>query len=312
MRNLISVEELNLNEINKLLKRANEMKYLVMTVGGTDILHHKVMATLFYEPSTRTSCSFRAAMLRLGGSVMDVIVDQSSVQKGETLEDTIRTVSCYSDVVILRHPEKNAVSEVVQYSTKPLINAGDGIGEHPTQALLDVYTIYNELGRIGYVSKDSETPMKITLIGDLKHGRTVHSLVKLLALFSGIQLNYISPQGLSIPTEIFEYAERLGVKQRTDILLEDAIIDTDVLYVSRIQKERFNEREEYETAIQNYCINAELLKRAKPNMIVMHPLPRTNELSRDVDTDPRAAYFRQMENGMYMRMAILENILGDS
>jgi aspartate carbamoyltransferase catalytic subunit len=164
------------------------------------------------------------------------------------------------------------------------------------------------LGRIGYSDGDS-TPMKITIVGDLMNGRTVHSLLKILCLFSGIHINYISPKGLGIPNEIYEYAKNKGLEQCTDISLEEAVIDTDVLYVTRIQKERFINMDDYERAIQDYCINTTTLELAKPDMIVMHPLPRTCELSSEIDKDPRAAYFRQMENGMYMRMAILENIL---
>ena len=310
MHHLLSILDLKIETVLDLLSRATDMKILVKTFGGTDRLKHRVMATLFYEPSTRTSCSFRAAMLRLGGSVIDVNVDQSSIQKGETIEDTIQTLACYSDVIVMRHPHKNAVTDAARVLNTPVINAGDGTGEHPTQALLDLYTIYSELGAIGYV-KDRNIPMKITMVGDLKHSRTVHSLVKLLCMFSGIQIQYVFPEGLSIPNEIYQYAKTHDMKQ-INMELKDAIRDTDVLYVTRIQKERFTDMTQYESVIDTYCVNARMMESAKQRMIVMHPLPRMGELSCDVDQDPRAAYFRQMENGMYMRMAILERILGGS
>ena len=306
MRHLLTVSSFVLADIKHLLARAEYMQDIVKTNGGSSRLKHKVMASIFYEPSTRTSCSFQAAMLRLGGSVINVNVEQSSIQKGETLEDTVQTMSCYSDVIVMRHPRKLAVAEAARVATKPLINAGDGVGEHPTQALLDLFTIQNELGRIG-----GDEPMTITVVGDLKNGRTVHSLVKLLVLFPGIRLLYISPNGLSMPKDILEYVDSFDIEQRQDVSLEEAIKTTDVLYVTRIQKERFDSLDEYEKVIGSYCINAELMSLAKKDMIVMHPLPRLNEISTDIDTDPRAAYFRQMENGMYMRMAILENLLCD-
>jgi carbamoyl-phosphate synthase / aspartate carbamoyltransferase / dihydroorotase len=306
MRHLLTVSSFALSDIIHLLARAEYMQDIVKTNGGSTRLKHKVMASIFYEPSTRTSCSFQAAMLRLGGSVINVNVEQSSIQKGETLEDTVQTMSCYSDVIVMRHPRKLAVAEAARVATKPLINAGDGVGEHPTQALLDLFTIQNELGRIG-----GDEPMTITVVGDLKNGRTVHSLVKLLVLFPGIRLLYISPNGLSMPKDILEYVDSFDIEQRQDVSLEEAIKTTDVLYVTRIQKERFDSLDEYEKVIGSYCINAELMSLAKKDMIVMHPLPRLNEISTDIDADPRAAYFRQMENGMYMRMAILENLLCD-
>jgi|UniRef100_A0A6C0DYS6 aspartate carbamoyltransferase len=311
MHHLLSVLDLKIETVLDLLSRATDMKTLVKTFGGADRLKHKIMTTLFYEPSTRTSCSFRAAMLRLGGSVIDVNVDQSSIQKGETIEDTIQTLSCYSDVIVMRHPQKNVVPDSARFSTVPVINAGDGTGEHPTQALLDLYTIYSELGAIGYV-KDTDTPMKITMVGDLKHSRTVHSLIKLLCMFSGIEIRYVSPEGLSVPYEIYQYAKTHDMIQVDSMELKEAIRDTDVLYVMRIQKERFVDMTEYDSVKDTYCVNARMMESAKKQMIIMHPLPRTGELSSDLDEDPRAAYFRQMENGMYMRMAILERIMNGS
>ena len=301
---LLSVTDITYTEILQLLKRAIFMKDVVRTCGGMEILKHRVLALIFYEPSTRTSCSFQAAMLRLGGSVINVDVELSSIQKGESLEDTIRTLSCYTDAIVMRHPLQPAVLEAASVSSIPVINAGDGIGEHPTQALLDLFTIYSELGRIG-----GEKQMTITLVGDLTYGRTAHSLAKVLCYFSGIRLIYVSPGGLSMPLNICQFVHSCGVEQLTDLSLEEAIKVTDVLYVTRIQKERFDSLDEYEKAVDGYCVNAELMKLAKKDMIVMHPLPRLKELSCDIDGDPRAAYFRQMKNGMYMRMAILEKMM---
>lgn len=307
MNQLLSVLDINLSTVTLLLHKARQMKDLVKSKGGLSILKNKVLTSLFYEPSTRTSCSFQAAMLRLGGSVINVDVGNSSMQKGETLEDTIQTVSCYSDIIVMRHPEKNSVTESAKISDKPFINAGDGTGEHPTQALLDLYTIQSEIGQIGK-NKFGQN-MNITFVGDLKHSRTVHSLVKLLTYFPDVIITYISPDGLSMPEEIVEFVNLRGLEQRTGVLLEEAIKETDVLYVTRIQKERFATEEEYRKVVGSYCIDTELMKLAKKKMIVMHPLPRLDEIDRAVDNDPRAAYFRQMENGMYMRMAILECML---
>jgi aspartate carbamoyltransferase len=279
--------DLSKTTILHLLQRASQMKYIT-----NEPLKHHTMTTLFYEPSTRTSCSFQAAMLRLGGSVIPVPVDQSSIKKGESLQDTIRTLCCYSDLIVLRHPEKGAVLEASKVSTKPLLNAGDGTGEHPTQALLDLYTIQTELGRVN--------DLTITFMGDLTHGRTVHSLVRLFVHFPNIKVIYAS--SFPMTSEVVEYVGSFGIEQRV-CSLEDALPETDVLYVTRIQKERF----QFSGTTQ--CINAEKMKLAKEKMIVMHPLPRNEELSTDMDDDLRSVYFKQMEYGMYMRMAILEYYL---
>jgi len=279
--------DISSSTILHLLQRASYMK----TVKD-EPLKHRIMASLFYEPSTRTACSFHAAMLRLGGSVLSVPIDQSSVKKGETLQDTIRTLCCYSDVIVLRHPEKGAALEASRVSTKPILNAGDGMGEHPSQALLDLYTIQEELGRLDHFT--------ITFMGDLTHGRTVHSLARSLVHFPNITILYAS--SFPMPSEIVDYVASFGITQRVTTL-EEALPVTDVLYVTRIQKERFHFTGTTE------CINSEKMKRAKQKMIVMHPLPRNEELSTDMDSDPRSVYFKQMEHGMYMRMAILEYYL---
>lgn len=246
-------------------------------------------------------------MLRLGGSVICVNEKDSSAQKGESIEDTIQTMSCYCDAIVIRHPMKGSSSLAASVATKPVINAGDGVGEHPTQALLDLFTIYSELGSLTATSS-----LTVAMVGDLKHGRTVHSLVRLLALYpQQINIVYVSPSSLGLPDEIYQEMKLKGVSQSV-ASLDEAIKNADVLYVTRIQKERFATKEEYDQVAGSYVVDANLMKHAKERMIVMHPLPRVNEISRDVDKDPRAAYFRQMENGMYMRMAILELMLGPS
>ncbi len=301
---LISIKNIGRELVDELLMKAEDMKSIVLTKGGCDKLKYRVLASLFYEPSTRTSCSFSAAMQRLGGTVITVNEQQSSAVKGETLEDTIQTMCCYCDAIVIRHPMKGSSDMASKFSSKPVINAGDGTGEHPTQALLDIYTIKCELGTIGY--ETAGAPMIITLLGDLKHGRTVHSLVKLLLLYSGIKLVFISPPTLSLPSDIIKELDDANIEHITMNNIDEAISITDVLYVTRIQKERFNSLEEYEAVTGSYCIDANIMKKAKNRMIVMHPLPRNNEISKETDLDPRAAYFRQMEYGMYMRMAILD------
>jgi carbamoyl-phosphate synthase/aspartate carbamoyltransferase len=268
------------------------------------LLHGKVLATLFYEPSTRTSSSFNVAMQRLGGRVFEVDGSTSSIQKGETLTDTIRCLQCYSDAIVLRHPSKGAAEEASRVAKKPIINAGDGTGEHPTQALLDAYTILHELGGI-----DGK---KVCFVGDLKNGRTVHSLSRLLSLFSGVQLIYVSPPSLAMPEEVKADIAKAGLTQTELPTIQEAIKIADVVYVTRVQKERFTDLEEYERVkgTDACVVTAATMKLAQEKMIVMHPLPRIGEISEDVDDDPRAAYFKQMENGMYVRMALLAMVMG--
>jgi aspartate carbamoyltransferase len=279
------------------------MHLMVDHVGTFDLLKGKILANLFYEPSTRTSSSFTSAMERLGGSVIPINeVRYSSVAKGESLPDTVRTLECYADVIVLRHPETGSAALAAQYARKPIINAGDGIGEHPTQALLDSFTIREELGQIDGLT--------VTMLGDLKYGRTVHSLARLLSLYN-VRLNYVSPEILRMPAEIIDELPRT-MSQKEYGTLEEILPETDVLYVTRVQKERFASEEEYESVKGSYVISPETMKIAKENMIVMHPLPRIGEISMEFDSDPRAAYFRQMEYGLYVRMALLAMVLGKS
>jgi aspartate carbamoyltransferase catalytic subunit len=278
------------------------MRTMVERVGTFDLLHGKILANVFYEPSTRTSSSFTAAMERLGGSVIPINeVRYSSVAKGETLIDTVRTLECYCDVIVLRHPETGAAATAARYLRKPLINAGDGTGEHPTQALLDLFTIQEDLGRL--------EGLTVTLLGDLKYGRTVHSLSRLLRLY-GAKLNYVSPEILRMPSTLIEELRAAGVEQKEYRELNEVLPQTDVLYITRVQKERFENPEEYEMVKDAYVITPETLKQAKKEMVVMHPLPRLTEITVEVDIDPRAAYFRQMEYGLYVRMALLAMVLG--
>jgi len=266
----------------------------ISQAAGHSIVHlrGKLLANLFYEPSTRTSSSFYSAMSRLGGTVLPINdVTFSSVSKGEILEDTVRTLACYSDVIVLRHPEVGAAARAAACSPVPIINAGDGVGEHPTQALLDLYTIQVEQGRLDGLT--------LTMMGDLKHGRTVHSLVKLLRLYD-VSFNFVSPTELRMPAEYV----RPGIdREFTD--LAEVIEQTDVLYVTRVQKERFNA-----VGDVDYALTHDHMSIAKPSMTLMHPLPRVNEIPLSLDSDPRAAYFRQMRNGLFVRMALLMHVLG--
>ena len=301
-QDILSVNQFGRDDLRYLFGVAHEMREMVARVGSFDLLKGKVLANLFYEPSTRTASSFMAAMQRLGGSVIPISeVRYSSVAKGESLPDTVRTLECYADVIVLRHPEKGAAAEAARYASKPIINAGDGVGEHPTQALLDLFTIHEELGRV--------SGLTVTMLGDLKYGRTVHSLSRLLSLYD-VKLNYVSPDILRMPKEIQAEVAARGTEQRETADLGEVLADTDVLYVTRVQKERFDEPAAYESVRGAYVITPETMLGAKDDMIVMHPLPRVGEISMDLDSDPRAAYFRQMEYGMYVRMAILAATLG--
>jgi aspartate carbamoyltransferase len=303
-KDIISVKQFGRSDLEYVFGVAHEMRGMVERVGTFDLLKGKILANLFYEPSTRTSSSFTAAMERLGGSVIPINeVKYSSVSKGESLPDTIRTLECYADVIVLRHPETGSAAIAAKAARKPVINAGDGIGEHPTQALLDTFTIFEEL------SAGSVDGMTVTMLGDLKYGRTVHSLARLLSLF-GVKINYVSPEILRMPREVMDEVGAKGIPQAEFSSLTDVLPETDVLYVTRVQKERFEDPAEYEKVKGAYVIDPEVMKAAKQEMIVMHPLPRVGEISVDFDEDPRAAYFRQMEYGLYVRMALLAMVLG--
>jgi aspartate carbamoyltransferase len=301
-KDILSVKQFTREDLEYIFAVAHEMRVMVERVGTFDLLKGKILANLFYEPSTRTSSSFTAAMERLGGSVIPINeVRYSSVAKGESLPDTVRTLECYADVIVLRHPEVGSAAIAAQAARKPVINAGDGIGEHPTQALLDAFTIREELGHIDGLT--------VTLLGDLKHGRTVHSLARLLSLYK-VRLNYVSPDILRMPPELIEELKAKGVEQTEYATLDPCLAETDVLYVTRVQKERFADEAVYESVKDAYIIDKDVMKKAKARMIVMHPLPRVGEIDPAIDDDPRAAYFRQMEYGLYVRMALLAMVLG--
>ncbi|MDX1613742.1 MAG: aspartate carbamoyltransferase [Candidatus Promineifilaceae bacterium] len=302
-QDILSVAQFDKSKLDYIFARAREMRTMVQQVGGTDLLLGRVLACLFYEPSTRTSASFIAAMERLGGSVIPITqgVQFSSVSKGESLPDTIRTLEQYSDVIVLRHPEIGSARVAADYADVPVINAGDGPGEHPTQALLDLFTIQDELGAID--------GLKIAMIGDLRYGRTVHSLTKLLRHYD-VSLRFVSPEILRLPLTIMNEVIDAGMKVRETHDVADVIENADVLYVTRVQKERFTDLAQYESVKDHYEITPELMSKAKEKMVVMHPLPRVGEIHYAVDRDPRAAYFRQVRNGMYIRMALLAAVLG--
>jgi aspartate carbamoyltransferase catalytic subunit len=298
-RDIISVKDFSRKEINYILKIAQAMEPIA--AKGSDMLKGKILATLFFEPSTRTRLSFEAAMHKLGGSAIGFAeAEIASVKKGENLADTVRVVENYADVIALRHPLEGAARLASEFAKVPIINGGSGAEEHPTQALLDLYTILKEKGKID--------GLKIALIGDLRYGRTVHSLAYALSLYD-IELCLVAPESLKMRREVLEtIKEKIPVTIRTS--LEKVISQVDVLYVTRIQKERFPEPAEYAKVKGSYKINLETLNKAKKNLIILHPLPRTDEISAEVDNTSHARYFQQVWNGTVVRMAILALILG--
>ncbi|MBS61255.1 MAG: aspartate carbamoyltransferase [Anaerolineaceae bacterium] len=299
---ILSVKQFNHHDLDIIFDVAREMRRMVRKEGTSDVLKGKLLANLFYEPSTRTSSSFAAATQRLGGNVIQINnVTFSSVSKGEELRDTIRSMGSYSDAVVLRHPDEGSADIAAEVSEKPIINAGDGIGEHPTQALLDIFTIVEEL--------DTIDGLTVTMLGDLKYGRTVHSLARLLALYD-VKLHFVAPDLLKAPDALVDSLIESGVGPCKHVDLDSIISETDVLYVTRVQQERFVDKSLYEKVNRSYAVNVDTMDIAKERMIVMHPLPRVDEISRAVDEDPRAAYFRQMEYGMYVRMALLALVFG--
>lgn len=268
-----------------------------------DTLSGRIMATLFYEPSTRTRLSFESAMLRLGGSVLGTEAARafSSAVKGETLEDTIRMVCSYADVIVLRHDREGAATQAAAVANVPVINAGDGPGEHPTQSLLDLFTIERELGHI--------EGLHVAICGDLRFGRTARSLARLLALYEGVRVSFVAPDVVQVGTDIRAYLEARGVPYSLHARLEEVIAGVDVVYQTRVQEERFSDPAEFEAARGAIRVDEQLMSRLPSGSVVMHPLPRVDEIDRRVDADPRAAYFRQAANGVALRMALLELLL---
>ena len=265
-----------------------------------------IMGSLFYEPSTRTRLSFESSMMRLGGKIIGFSeASSSSVSKGESVADTIRTVACYADIAVMRHPKEGAPKVASMFSDIPVINAGDGGHQHPTQTLTDLLTIRREMNRLDN--------LKIGVCGDLKFGRTVHSLIKALSRYNNNEIALISPEELVIPDYIKEgVLNKNGIQYSEVRKIEDVIKDLDILYMTRVQKERFFNEEDYIRLKDTYILNAEKMERAKADMIIMHPLPRVNEIDYELDSDPRASYFRQAKNGMFVRMGLISKLLGVS
>lgn len=295
LRHVISARQFDTNILQKIFSLTDKIKR-----GKYDkkALSGKIMATLFYEPSTRTRLSFETAMIKLGGSIITTenAAEFSSVIKGETLEDTIRIIGDYSDVIILRHLMPGAAEIAVRYTQVPLINAGDGNREHPTQALLDLYTIF---------SKFKNKSLAVAMMGDLLNGRTIHSLSRFLALYPRVKQVFISPKALAIPKDLREELKTKHISFSELEEMKKGVKDADVVYQTRIQKERFKTTKEYQKYFGKYIINSNSLKYMKKTAIIMHPLPRVNEITPDVDLDSRALYFQQAQNGLYVRMALL-------
>jgi len=299
---IVSIRDFSREQIEQILNVADKMVPVAKGEEKSTELEGRVLGSLFYEPSTRTRLSFEAAMTRLGGRTLGFDEPKgSSVAKGETLADTIRMVDAYSDVIVLRHPQEGAARLAGHFAEKPVINAGDGAGQHPTQTLLDLFTIRNEKGGI-----DGN---HVVIVGDLKYGRTVHSLSEALSMF-GAKLTFVAPPTLQMPKEHIKHIESKGLKPKISNSLDDVIGDADVLYVTRIQKERFPDPAEYRKVAGAFTINRTMLREAKKDMIVMHPLPRMNEINPDVDGTEHARYFVQAFNGVPVRMALLSMVLG--
>ena len=304
MRSVIDIVDLSVEEIDGLLKTAcdineNPAKY-------ADACRGKKLATLFFEPSTRTRLSFEAAMLELGGSVLGFSsASSTSASKGESVHDTAKMISCYADIIAMRHPKEGAPYVAAKSASIPVINAGDGGHCHPTQTLADLLTIYREIGRLENLT--------VGFCGDLKYGRTVHSLISALSRYKNIKIILISPEELRLPKYVkYEVLDKFSMEYVETTSLEDSMPELDVLYMTRIQQERFDSYDEYERLKDSYILTAEKLRTAKETMRILHPLPRVNEISVQVDDDPRAAYFRQAFNGKLMRMALILKILQDA
>ena len=304
MRSLISILDFSVEELDALVTTAKDI--IAHPENYREKCRYKKLATLFFEPSTRTRLSFEAAMLELGGSVLGFSeANSSSASKGESMADTAKVLSCYADIMAIRHPKEGAPYVAANNATVPVINAGDGGHNHPTQTLTDILTISCEMGRLENLT--------IGLCGDLKHGRTVHSLIEAMARYEGVKFVLISPKELKVPGFIrFNVLERYGIPYEEVSSLEEAMPKLDVLYMTRIQRERFDSPEEYEQLKNSYILDPDKMTQAKENMCVLHPLSRVNEISVAVDRDPRAAYFRQALNGKYIRMALILKLLDEA
>jgi len=301
-KDIVSIRDFSRKEIEYILSVAKGMVPAAKGDEVSELMRGKILATLFYEPSTRTNLSFKAAMLRLGGSTLGFTdAKGTSAKKGETLADTIRMAEAYSDIIVLRHPQEGSARLAAQFSKQPVINAGDGAGQHPTQTLLDLFTIQDELGSI--------EGKNIALVGDLRYGRTAHSLAHALAMFD-TNLTFVSPRTLKMPREVIKHLEDEGAEPVITQDLESVIPESDIIYVIRIQKERFPDATEYSKVAGSYRLDQDMIKRAKSTMRIMHPLPRVNEIPPEVDSTVHAAYFRQAFNGVPVRMALLALVGG--
>jgi aspartate carbamoyltransferase catalytic subunit len=297
-RSLVSIDDFSTEDILKILRLAREFE----NEPVQKLLEGKVIATLFFEPSTRTRLSFESAISRLGGKIVGFSDSSStSVSKGETLNDTIRTVSNYCDLIVMRHPIEGSARFASEISSVPVINAGDGANQHPSQTLLDLYSINKTQGRLDNLN--------IFLVGDLKYGRTVHSLMMAMSRWNAT-FNFIAPEELKMPEEYKIYLDNVGLKYYEHSDFTDIISRADIIYMTRVQKERFSDPIEYEKVKNVYVLRNSMLKNTKPNMRILHPLPRVNEIHTDVDTNPKAYYFEQALNGVYTRQAILCSLLG--
>lgn len=301
MRNVLKISDLSVTEINELISVADDI--IENPEKYSEACKHKILATLFFEPSTRTRLSFESAMIGLGGQVLGFSeASSSSSAKGESVADTIEVVSGYADIIAMRHPKEGAPLVASMHSDVPIINAGDGGHFHPTQTLTDLLTIHHEKGRFANLT--------IGLCGDLKFGRTVHSLIEAMSRYEGIKFVLISPEELKLPSFVKqEYIKAKGIEYKQSTSLDEVLGELDILYMTRVQKERFFNEEDYLRLKDSYILDAEKMKLAKKDMIVMHPLPRVNEISTAVDADPRAAYFRQAKYGRYIRMALILKLL---
>lgn len=301
-RDVLSIADFSRKDIEFVLKAAKKMVPIARGERSSRALEGKVLAVLFYEPSTRTRLSFESAMKRLGGNTIGFADPMgSSFAKGETLADTIRMVDSYSDIIVLRHPQEGAARLAAEFTEKPVINGGDGAGQHPTQTLLDLYTIWDARGTLDGT--------KIALVGDLKYGRTVHSLAYALSSF-GVEFTFVAPAGLQMPTEVSDHIRELGLPLNVTDDLAKVVPEVDVLYVTRIQKERFPDPQEYAKVAGTYRVDVEVLRNARKGLIILHPLPRRDEIATEVDRTPHAKYFEQAFNGVPVRMALLSLLLG--
>lgn len=298
-KHLISITDFTKEEYLKIIKLAAEFE----KNPNQRLLKDKVVASLFYEPSTRTRLSFETAINRLAGRIIGFTdSSSSSVTKGETLHDTIKMVANYADLIVMRHPIEGSARYASEVSNIPVINAGDGANQHPTQTLLDLYSIYKTQGRLDNLN--------IFMVGDLKYGRTVHSLLQALSLFDNIKFNFIAPKKLAMPIEYKNYLSDKGIKFYEHTEFNEIISEADIIYMTRVQKERFNDPMDYEKVKNIYILKNKMLNNTKENLRILHPLPRVNEISTDVDSNPKAYYFQQAENGVYARMAIIAYLLG--